>query len=269
MTWTLALYDSTQHWYPSAVLGAIWTVTISLALQTTPAPRPTPTPAQLAAAWPDDEPIRRLPKNLVRDLAALPSWRSLEIAGVGAATSIALHQVDQEAADRALDAKPTSYAVIGNVLGDGWVQGGAAIGTYILGRSIHHAELTHIGSDLTRAQILNGVLTGTIKVAVNRDRPNGGSHSFLSGHTSATFATAAVMQAHYGWKVGLPSYAFGGFVAWCRVRDRAHWVSDTAAGATIGIVVGQTIAAGHRERTWQIVPAKTPGGFAIYVTRMK
>ncbi len=265
----MTLYDSTRDWYPSAVLGAFWTVTIALALQASPAPRRAPTPAELARAWPDDKPISRLPQNLVSDLAAMPTVRSLEITAAGTAASLLLHQVDDEAADRALDAKPTSYAVIGDVLGDGWVQGGAAVGAYILGRSIHHAELTHIGSDLTRAQILNGVLTGVIKIAVDRDRPNGGSHSFPSGHTSATFATAAVMQAHYGWKVGLPSYAFGGFVAWCRVRSRAHWVSDTAAGATIGIVVGQTIAAGHRQRTWQVLPAKTSGGFAVYVVRVK
>ena len=75
------------------------------------------------------------------------------------------------------------------------------------------ARVGALGADLVDAQIVNGVLTQGIKAAVNRTRPNGSNHSFPSGHTSATFATAAVIQQHYGWKVAAPFYALGGYVS--------------------------------------------------------
>ena len=34
--------------------------------------------------------------------------------------------------------------------------------------------------------------------------------SFPSGHASTSFATAMVLQEHFGWKVGLPAFAVGG-----------------------------------------------------------
>jgi membrane-associated phospholipid phosphatase len=246
------------------VLTAAWAITISLALQSAP---PTLTPA--STPWPDDQPFVRALPNFWQDLKRLPSVRSLEIGAVGTAVTFALAPADDKAADAARNSEPSSYTKIGNALGDGWVQGGAAVATYVIGRSIHDAETTHIGSDLVRAQILNGILTGAIKLAADRTRPNGGSHAFPSGHSSATFATAAVAASHFGWKVGLPAYAFSGFVGWCRVRDLQHWVTDTAAGATLGIVVGTTVAAGHRDREWQIVPTKTAGGFAVYVVKTR
>ncbi len=246
------------------MLTAAWAITISLALQSPSPPRST-----ASAEWTDDKPFTRVVPNFWQDLKSVPSVRSLEIAGAGTGVTLALMPTDDDAADAARDSKPSSYTKIGNVLGDGWVQGGAAVATYIIGKSIHHDVTTHIGSDLIRAQILNGILTGAIKLAVDRTRPNGGSNSFPSGHSSATFATAAVAASHFGWKVGLPAYAFSGFVGWCRVRDLQHWVTDTAAGATLGIVVGTTVSAGHRDREWQVVPAKTAGGFAVYVVKTR
>ncbi len=250
----------------SAVLSAAWAITISLALQ---APPPAPQAQPATAEWSDDQPFVRILPNFWHDLKQIPSMRSLEIGAVGTAVTFALAPTDDKAADAARNSEPSSYTKIGNALGDGWVQGGAAVATYIIGRSIDDPETTHIGSDLVRAQILNGILTGVIKLAVDRTRPDGGSHAFPSGHSSATFATAAVAASHFGWKVGVPAYAFSGFVGWCRVRDLQHWVTDTAAGATLGIIVGTTVTAGHRDREWQIVPAKTAGGFAVYVVRVK
>ena len=59
-----------------------------------------------------------------------------------------------------------------------------------------------------------------------------------SGHTSATFASAAVLQDHFGWKVGVPSFAVAGFVGWTRIRDQHHWLTDVLVGAMIGFAVG-------------------------------
>lgn len=246
------------------MLSAVCAVAIALAVQSAPASR---SPQQ--EAWPDDHPVSQFFPNFWHDLKALPTMRSALIAGAGTAVTLALAPLDDDARDAAETAPPTSYAKVGNVIGDGWFQGSAAVATYAIGRAIHDPETTHIGSDLIRGQMLNAVLTGTLKVTTNRTRPNGGDFSFPSGHASATFTSAAVLETHYGWKVGLPAYAISGFVAWCRVRSQDHWVSDTAAGATLGIIVGHTVAAGHRQRDWQVIPAKTPGGFAVYIVRTK
>jgi len=247
------------------VLTAAWaTITIALTFQT-PAPRP----AQDPARWPDDRPITQLLPNLWQDFKALPTKDNAIIASIGAILTASVHPGDDDVSEWATNAGDSSYAPIGNVIGDGWFQASGAIATYAIGRISHEPKVTHVGSDLIRAQILNALLTSAIKVTVDRTRPNGGDYSFPSGHTSATFTSAAVLQSHFGWKVGAPAYAIGALVSWGRVRDNQHWLSDTVAGATIGIIVGQTITRGHRERDWQIMPTKTQGGFAVYVTRVK
>jgi len=246
------------------VLTAAWAITIAISLQHPPPPS---TPS--SGAWPDDRPFTRLFQNLWIDLQAVPTVPNAKVALGGTVASLAAHPADDNLATWADEQGSTSYVKIGNTIGNGWVQAGAAVATYAIGKGMKDARTTHIGSDLIRAQVLNGLLTTTIKVAVDRTRPNGSRYSFPSGHSSATFASAAVLQAHFGWKVGLPSYAVGGFVAWCRVRDRAHWLSDTVAGATVGIVVGQAVTKGHRARDWHVIPAKTAGGMAVYVVRNK
>jgi membrane-associated phospholipid phosphatase len=246
------------------VLTAAWAITIALALQSPPQTSP-----PSSGAWPDDRPFTQLFQNLWKDLKAVPTVPSAKVAAGGTVASLAAHPADDNLATWAEEQGDASYVGIGNTIGSGWFEAGAAVATYAIGKGTKDARTTHVGSDLIRAQVLNGLLTTTLKVAVDRTRPNGSHYSFPSGHSSATFASAAVLQSHFGWKVGLPGYAVGGFVAWCRVRDRAHWLSDTVAGATLGMVVGQAVTTGHRARDWHVVPAKTTGGFALYVVRMR
>jgi membrane-associated phospholipid phosphatase len=59
-----------------------------------------------------------------------------------------------------------------------------------------------VGADLVRVQILNTIATHGTKALVDRRRPDGAQGSFPSGHASASFATAAVLQRHYGWRLG-------------------------------------------------------------------
>src|SRR5437867_3085874 len=41
--------------------------------------------------------------------------------------------------------------------------------------------------------------TYALKYTVDEQRPNGGSHSFPSGHTSVSFSAAEFMRERYGW----------------------------------------------------------------------
>jgi membrane-associated phospholipid phosphatase len=242
------------------VLNTTLALAVALALQTA---RPVAPPG----TWTDDRPFTHLLQNLGHDLQHLPSAENAVMLGAGGAAALVLHPADDNVADWAARQQASSYTTFGGVLGNGWIEGGGAAATYVIGRVRQDARLTHVGSDLVRAQVLNGVLTTGIKVAADRTRPNGGKYSFPSGHTSATFTTAAVLEAHFGWRTGVPAYALAGFVGWTRVREHVHWLSDVAFGAALGTVAGRTVAGGHRGGGWTIVPVKTAGGAAIYITR--
>lgn len=74
-----------------------------------------------------------------------------------------------------------------------------------------------------------------LKYAVKEERPDHSNfHSFPSGHTATTFATAAFLQRRYGWKFGVPAYALAAYVGWGRVYSKKHHWWDVVAGAAIG-----------------------------------
>lgn len=74
-----------------------------------------------------------------------------------------------------------------------------------------------------------------LKYTVNETRPNfKNNHSFPSGHSATSFATAAFLQRRYGWKFGAPAYALATYVAWGRVYSKNHHWWDVVAGAAIG-----------------------------------
>jgi hypothetical protein len=127
----------------------------------------------------------------------------------------------------------------GSIVGGGYVQAGAAFAAWLTGAATAHSSIEALGADLMEAQMVSGVLTSALKYSVRRTRPDGGRYSFPSGHASATFATAAVLDAHYGLKAGVPAYALGTYVAASRLHDRKHFLSDTLVGAGIGLVSGR------------------------------
>lgn len=74
-----------------------------------------------------------------------------------------------------------------------------------------------------------------LKYSIKEMRPDySNTHSFPSGHSSISFATAAFVQRRYGWAVGAPAYALSCYVAWGRVFAKKHHVWDVCAGAVIG-----------------------------------
>lgn len=246
------------------VNSSLAALAVVLTLQSTPQP---PTEPSEATRWPDDKPFSRVVQNLGHDLVALPSLNTGLILGAGGLGAWAVHPKDDDLANWAAQSDP-SLSTLGAVFGDGWFQGSVATVAYITGRLNKDAKTTHVASDLIRAQILNGVITTGLKVGVNRERPDGGNHSFPSGHASATFASAQVLGSHFGWKVGVPGYAVASLIGWSRVRDRQHWLSDTVFGAAVGIAAAQSITAGHKARTkWTVVPTATKTSVAFYVVK--
>lgn len=143
------------------------------------------------------------------------------------------------------------------------MQLGGAVATYAIGRLTNRPGVTHIGGDLIRAGALAQVMTHGIKITTQRTRPDGTGLSFPSGHTASAFASATVVQRHYGWKAGVPAYALATFIGASRLSENRHYLSDVIFGATIGIVAGRTVTIGHGPYRFALAPLVTPGGAGI------
>jgi hypothetical protein len=237
------------------------------------APRPlsTLTPAGLdAAAQPAgpaaaDEPpppdvvgAKRFLRDVGRDYGRWFTFDTTRTFVVGTAVTMFVRPADEALTERRFDELGDSLGG-GQQYGNPSLQFPLAIGWWAMGATVgpRHAEA---GRDLLRAQISAGSATYVIKYTVRRTRPNGDPRSFPSGHASATFATAAVLQHHYGWKLGLPFYALGVYTAASRIHDRKHWLSDTVMGATVGITAARVVTFRVKQRPVQVVPGILPGG---------
>ena len=100
---------------------------------------------------------------------------------------------------------------------------------WVVGRQPHggqHARRRRGARPRARADQCD-VVCLRVEVAVDRTRPNGDPRSFPSGHAAATFATAMVLQDHYGWKVGVPFFAASTYTAMSRLTINKHWASTS------------------------------------------
>ena len=79
-------------------------------------------------------------------------------------------------------------------------------------------------------------VTYALKYGLNTTRPNGGSHSMPSGHSSISFSSAEFLRKRYGWEWGVPAYAAASWVAYSRVESNQHHPEDVVVGAGIGIL---------------------------------
>jgi len=96
------------------------------------------------------------------------------------------------------------------------------------------------------------VMTQSLKVIIDRERPNGNGKGFPSGHASSAFTGAASLQKRFGWKVGVPSYLLAGYVGWTRVETNNHDYWDVLGGATIGIVSAYLFMKPYHENRIQL-----------------
>ena len=86
------------------------------------------------------------------------------------------------------------------------------------------------------AALVNGV-----KYSMKELRPDGSTrNSFPSGHTATAFVAATILHKEYGmtrspW-ISIAGYALATATGCMRVLNNRHWISDTFAGAGIGIL---------------------------------
>ncbi|MDE6007456.1 MAG: phosphatase PAP2 family protein [Muribaculaceae bacterium] len=111
-------------------------------------------------------------------------------------------------------------------------------------------------------------VTYILKYSISERRPDGSDwHSFPSGHTSATFATAAFLQRRYGWAWGAPAYALAAYVGWGRCFAKRHHWYDVLAGAAIGAGSAYIFTKPFaRKHNLQISPVSDGKSFGIYAS---
>lgn len=137
---------------------------------------------------------------------------------------------------------PTTVFQAGNLMGSFAFQVGLGLTGYGAGAAFGNGKLAMVGRDIVRAQIVSQVIAQGVKFTVQRERPDGSNtQSFPSGHAASAFATASVLQRHYGWKAGVPAYAFGSYVALARMSWNKHHATDVVMGAGLGIASARTV----------------------------
>lgn len=87
---------------------------------------------------------------------------------------------------------------------------------------------------LAETGVVTLAATEALRYSIDSERPNGGSHSFPSLHTSAAFAGAGFIHARYGWQTGLPFELAAAAVGFARVQTKDHHWYDVVGGAAIG-----------------------------------
>ena len=207
--------------------------------------------------------------DLGGDFKNLPTVKTAAILGVGGALSLVIHPEDRSMSDRATASLRFDNAFdSGAVFGDGLFTFGTALITYGVGRASDRPAVARLGSDLFRAQVISAVMTNAVKVAVRRPRPDGGANSFPSGHTSAIFASAAVLQRHYGWKAGIPAYFVASYTGVSRLSESKHFPSDILFGAAVGLAAGHAVRIGKGSQQFAVAPMAVHGGGGIVFTRV-
>lgn len=107
---------------------------------------------------------------------------------------------------------------------------------------------------MTEAAALSGMTAFALKYALGRERPNdtakvdswfAGGDSFPSLHTTVAFAIGTVMAESgndsYRWVRRALGYGAAVGTAYMRLRDNVHWLSDTVAGASLGMASAQFV----------------------------
>ncbi len=101
--------------------------------------------------------------------------------------------------------------------------------------------------EVVKAGVVSTVATYGIKYIVDKERPNGESYAFPSGHTSRAFTGAAFIQRKFGWRYGAPAYLLASYTGWTRVHSGKHDYWDILGGAAVGIISAYIFAKPYQE----------------------
>lgn len=229
-----------------------------------PAGTPSPSTERAQDAPPGESGFKRFVKDVGGDYKHYFSKETAFWIGGGLAAAGLVHVGDEEIAEEMSEESATTRALEGgDKYGNMSFQVPLAVGWWVIGHAAGSARGAEAGRDLLRAQISAASWAYAWKYAVDRTRPNGDPRSFPSGHAAATFATAMVLQDHYGWKVGVPLFAASTYTAISRLSINKHWASDVTFGAFIGMASARTVTLHVRNQRFALSPLAVPGGGGV------
>jgi len=90
-----------------------------------------------------------------------------------------------------------------------------------------------------------------LKTLTNERRPDGGPHSFPSGHTAQAFMAATFLHKEFGKKsiwYSITGYTLATAVGSCRMMSNRHWASDVLVGAGVGILSTNLVYLMHKDK---------------------
>ena len=198
------------------------------------------------------EDIRKWPKRLKEDsketFLRADNATALLLAG---GASIIMHNTHADTnIERHFDKHPSLHGFEDeslNVLGHPMTHFGAASLWYFLSAENEDELNRQRAWTMRTALSLTWIATTGLKLARNNETPNGKDYAWPSGHTSSSFTVASVLDEFYGPKVGIPAYVAASAVAYRMMDTGDHWASDVVFGATLGWVVGHTVAGRHKK----------------------
>jgi membrane-associated phospholipid phosphatase len=221
------------------------------------------------AVEPAPEPggVRRFARDVGGDYKHFLSWSTAKWLGVGTVATAAILPADEAIRDATQPVEATLLSeTAGQTYGNLSLQVPLAVVWWIAGHAAGSTRAAETGRDLVRAQISAASWTYVVKYSFNRTRPNGDPRGFPSGHASSAFATAMVLQEHYGWKLGVPVFAIASYTAASRVVDNRHWASDVVFGAFLGMASARTVTVRLRSESVSIAPLAVAGGGGVTVS---
>jgi undecaprenyl-diphosphatase len=170
-------------------------------------------------------------------------WLAASAASIGIAhhydSDVRSHFIKTEGADAGASSKDLEdFLPTVAVLGATWLYAG------IEDSSAGHRETY----SMFEAAVLSGITSEAFKFALGREGPNDtsdpnqwfkGGGTFPSLHVTAAFAVGTVLAEsgndEFRWLRRLFGYGLGAGTAYLRLKHNQHWLSDTVAGAALGI----------------------------------
>jgi len=216
-------------------------------------------PARLGAQTLDTLPQVALPAPTV-----IRWWHAAAAAGGLSALMLLDHPVQRYARHNSGTGADNVSSVVRH-FGQPEVYGTVTVGLLAAGMVSHQPAITRAGGRLAASLVLAGGTVEAGKVVFGRPRPESsldadgyspfsGQASMPSGHSAIAFAMATSLSddIHRPWaSVGL--YSIATAVAWSRINDNRHWLTDVTAGALVGITSAK-LASGR----WRIFGLRPP-----------
>lgn len=229
--------------------------------------QPLPTGIVLPAS-PINPETRNLARLIGKDFKNFFSKDTGQVLAITAIGAIAAAPWDREGVNNGFNI-PTTLFEAGNIMGGVLFQASAGAGAYAFGKAIRNDKFATVGRDIVRAQVLSQAMVQTVKFTVRRERPDGSNRqSFPSGHSASAFATATVLHRHYGWKLGVPAYLAGSYVALARMAWNRHHATDVVMGAGFGIASARTVTMSVGKSRFNLGVQPQVGGASINFTKI-